>query len=123
MNCVPLCLFKKTNVDFFIMTNIFLSIILDVWHKEKARLEAIHAKQENIQLAGDLKDMVLQYVKTLVKPSTYFEILDVFRNPKTWPRFVWRKCCGKRDDMSIDEIKERLKLWRNKRQNQDYNLQ
>ncbi len=111
-----------TVLFYFIMTNIFLSIILDVWHKEKARLEAIHAKQENIQLAGDLKDMVLQYVKTLVKPSTYFEILDVFRNPKTWPRFVWRKCCGKRDDMSIEEIKERLKLWRNKRQNQDYNF-
>ena len=49
-----------TVLFYFIMTNIFLSIILDVWHKEKARLEAIHAKQENIQLAGDLKDIVLQ---------------------------------------------------------------
>ena len=66
--------------------------------------------------------MVLQYVKTLVKPSTYFEILDVVRNPKTWPRFVCRKWYGKLDDMSIEEIKERLKLWRNKRQNQDYNF-
>ena len=41
---------------------------------------------------------------------------------KPKPKFVWKKVCGKRDDMGIEEIKERLKLWRNKRQNQDYNF-
>eukprot|EP00943_MAST-04B_sp_MAST-4B-sp1_P004244 g4244.t1 len=111
-----------TVLFYFIMTNIFLSIILDVWHKEKERLEAIHAKSENIQLTGDLKEMALKYIKTMLKPSTYLQVLDLLRNPKTLPKFLWKKICGKREDMSIEEIKERLKLWRNKRQNSDYNF-
>ena len=118
----PMYFVLFTILFYFIMTNIFLSIILDVWHKEKKRLETIHANKEDIRLTGDLKDMAMKYIKTIVSPSTYLQILDVFRNPKSWPKFVWKKCCGKREDMGLEEIKERLKLWRNKRQNQDYNF-
>ena len=92
----PMYFVLFTILFYFIMTNIFLSIILDVWHKEKKRLETIHANKEDIRLTGDLKDMAMKYIKTIVSPSTYLQILDVFRNPKSWPKFVWKKCCGKR---------------------------
>ena len=118
----PMYFVLFTVLFYFIMTNIFLSIILDVWHKEKKRLETIHANKEDIRLTGDLKEMAMKYIKTIVTPGTYLQILDVFRNPRSWPKFVWKKCCGKREDMGLEEIKERLKLWRNKRQNQDYNF-
>ena len=77
-------------------------------------------KQEDIRLT-ELREMAMKYAKTIVTPGTYLQILDIFRNPRSWPKFVWKKCCGKREDMGL-EIKERLKLWRNKRQNQDYNF-
>ena len=115
----PMYFVLFTILFYFIMTNIFLSIILDVWHKEE-EVRDNPRKQGGHSPYGRFKGYAMKYIKTIVSPVRTCRFW-------TFPDEILAKIClekmlWKREDMGLEEIKERLKLWRNKRQNQDYNF-
>ena len=107
-----------TVLFYFVMTNIFLSIILDVWHKEKERLDKQYAREENIDIMSGWRRTVLDLGEYLTNPRTYRRFVRQLKQPRTCLPKVFRYFCGDPSNMTIDEVKERLKLWRLKRQNQ-----
>jgi hypothetical protein len=115
----PLFFVIFTVLFYFIMTNIFLSIILDVWHKEKERLDREYAMQENIDIMHGWRRVLLDYIKYFADPRTYSRCFRKLKQPKNLPGLCIREICGDLSSMDVDEVKERLKLWRNKRQNKD----
>ena len=79
---------------YFIMTNIFLSIILDVWHKEKERLDHMHAMQENVDIMHGWRRVLLDTIKYFADPRTYSRFFRKLKHPKNLPGLCIREICG-----------------------------
>merc|ERR1712000_191580 len=96
------------------------AIILDTWRRQKLILEESLEKKENVSLLGFGQVLLKNVLSVVCSWSTYAKCLSIFSAPRKTIATLWRKFREGSAEIPINEVKQRLIWWRQKRQNQRY---